>query len=321
MSPRVPVQLGVHIGQQNLPMAELRDLWRRLDESGVDWISVWDHLYEVPPAGGTQPHFEGLTTLGALCADTRNARIGVLVCYVGFRNPAYLAKAATTLDHISEGRFELGLGAGWAEDEALAYGYDFPPLGTRFEMVEDAMPLVKRMLTQERTTYEGRFYSVDDAANLPQPVRGRIPLWIGGIGERRTPRLVVDHADGWNAAYIPPELFGELNTIIDGMCAEDGRDPSSVERSANLGFYLTTDPSRVATIEADIRASAGDLADRLIGGAIMGTPDTAFDRVMEYVDAGAQGVNVALRAPVDQDALTAYLDEVIPAVRKATAGI
>ena len=91
---------GVHIGQQNLEASALRSLWRRLDDAGVDWISVWDHLYEAPPAGGTLPHFEALTTLGALAADTRNARIGILVMYPGYRNPALLAKAATTVDHL-----------------------------------------------------------------------------------------------------------------------------------------------------------------------------------------------------------------------------
>src|SRR3546814_8187767 len=127
------VSLGVHVGQQAMSMAALRSRWRRLDDAGVDWISVWAHLYEAPPAGGTIDHFEALSTLGALAADTSRARLGCLVFCVLYRNPALLAKAATTLDHISDGRFELGLGAGWHEPEAEAYGYEFPPLGQRLD--------------------------------------------------------------------------------------------------------------------------------------------------------------------------------------------
>ena len=107
------VGFGVHIGPQNATIAELRQLWTWLDRAGVDWISVWDHLYEAPPAGGTVDHFEAAATLGALAADTRSARLGCLVFCVAYRNPGLLAKTATTIDHISGGRFELGLGAGW----------------------------------------------------------------------------------------------------------------------------------------------------------------------------------------------------------------
>ena len=129
------LRLGVHVGQQNMSMASLRQLWRKLDGQ-VDWISAWDHFYEAPPAGGTIDHFEAMTTLGALAADTQHATIGVMVLYVGYRNPASIAKAASTLDHISNGRFELGLGAGWHAQEANAFGYDFLSVGIRLDMLE-----------------------------------------------------------------------------------------------------------------------------------------------------------------------------------------
>ena len=112
------VALGVHIGQQNLEIGELRSIWRRFDEARLDWISLWDHFYEAPPEGGIRDHFETLTTLGALAADTSHARIGCLVFYPGYRNPALLAKAAVTLDHLSGGRFTLGIGGGWHQPEA-----------------------------------------------------------------------------------------------------------------------------------------------------------------------------------------------------------
>src|SRR5687767_13990697 len=124
----MPTSFGVHIGPQNIKMADLRALWRDLDQRGVDWISLWDHFYETtpPPDGnmdsfGGLDHLETLTALGALAADTRNARLGVLVLYVGYRTPGVLARAATTLDHLSNGRFEIGLGAGWHEWECRAF--------------------------------------------------------------------------------------------------------------------------------------------------------------------------------------------------------
>ena len=113
-----PVKFGAHLGQQNLKIDEIRALWRRFDSAGLDWISLWDHFYEAPPAGGTQPHFEAISLLGALATETKRAQIGCLVFYPGYRNPAALAKAATTIDHLSGGRFNLGLGAGWHEWEA-----------------------------------------------------------------------------------------------------------------------------------------------------------------------------------------------------------
>lgn len=312
------IQLGAHIGMQNASMEELRALWRYLDASGLDWLSVWDHLYEVPPAGGTQPHFESLTTLGALCADTSNVRVGVLVFYVGYRNPAYLAKAATTLDHISGGRFELGLGGGWAKAEAEAYGYGFPSLGTRMDMVEDALPLVRSMLSQERTSYQGSFFATEDAANIPQPLRP-VPIWVGGTGEKRTPRIAAEYADGWNVPYVSPRQYRFLNERVDAACEAAERDPATLERSVNLGFYLATDQDQLVRTETQLREATKDMPVDFLEGVLLATPDQAVERLMEYVQAGAQGINVALRPPVDTEALAAYLEVVVPAVRKEAA--
>lgn len=313
----VPVSLGAHVGQQNMSMDDMRGLWRRLDGAGLDWISVWDHLYEVPPAGGTQPHFEAVATLGALAAETSRARIGCLVFYVGYRNPALLAKIAVTVDHISGGRFELGLGSGWAELEARAHGYDFPPLGRRMDMLEEAVPLVARLLTGTRTTHTGTYFRTIDAAVLPPPVRGHLPMWVGGIGEKRTLRIAARHADGWNAPYVTPGEFGRLCGVLDRWCEVEERDPADIERTVNLMFHVSMDDAHAARVAGDLESRWGDMAERVMGGALLGTPDQAVARVMEYVEAGADGVNVALRAPIDDEALTAYLDLVVPAVRNA----
>jgi F420-dependent oxidoreductase-like protein len=310
--------LGAHVGQQNLTMDELRACWRRLDDAGLDWISAWDHFYEAPPAGGTVDHFEAVATLAALACETRNARLGCLVFYVGYRNPAALAKAATTLDHLSHGRFELGLGAGWHAQEAKAYGYDFPGVGTRLDMLEEALPLIRSLLTEDRTTFEGTHFRAEDASCLPRPVQERLPIWVGGVGEKRTLRMTAKHADGWNAAYISPSELSRLNGVLDGWCETEGRDPATVERAINLMFMLATDGAGLDRIRRQLQEQWGEMADRVAGGALLCTPDEAADRIAEYTDAGADMVNVALRAPWDPDALDAYLGDVVPAVKART---
>ena len=309
------MKLGIHIGPQNLPMDELRKAWRHFDDAGVDWISIWDHLYEAPPAGGTIDHFETVSTLGALCAETRNVRVGCLVFYVGYRNPALLAKTAASLDHLSGGRFELGLGAGWHEWEAQAYGYDFPSLGTRMDMLDESLQLVTSMLRNERTTFEGTHFRTDDVSNLPRPVQDHLPIWVGGIGEKRTLPMAARYADGWNAAYVSPQEFGRLNGVLDAACEAIDRDPASIRRTINVQFVVGADAAD-AQREIDLaRESGGPMVDRVLAGAITGTVDTVAEQLAAYGEAGADGVNLALRAPWNVEALDGVLNDVLPSLR------
>ena len=308
------LRLGAHVGQQNMTMSEMRALWRNLDER-LDWISAWDHLYEAPPAGGTVPHFEALTVLGALAASTEQAQIGCLVFYVGYRTPGVLAKAATTLDHITGGRFNLGLGSGWHEPEARAFGYPFPSVSTRFDMLDEAATIIRSLLTNDRTTFTGEHFSVDNASCLPQPMQARLPIWIGGMGEKRTLPLVAKHADGWNVPYVSAQEFARLSAILDDRCRDAGREPSSVRRSINLTFNLRSTRAEADAEVEKLKSAWGPAFERVSSGGLLGTPDDALERIRAYVEAGAQDVNIALRAPWDGDALQAYLTEVVPAVR------
>ena len=235
-------------------------------------------------------------------------RLGCLVFYVGYRNPGLLAKSAVTIDHISSGRFELGIGGGWHEWEAAAYGYDFPPVGRRLDMLDEAAQLLTSYFTEDRTTHDGTYFRADDASMLPRPVRGRLPIWIGGVGEKRTLKMAAQYADGWNAAYVSPEEFGRLGRVLDEHCERLGRDPSTIERSINVMFDLGKDVDELA-------AQWGPMWERVRGGSLHGDPDEAASRLAEYRDAGADLVNVALRAPVDLDLLDGYLTEIAPAFR------
>ncbi len=147
------VQFGAHVGAQNATVEELRALWKWLDSAGMDWISLWDHLYEAPPAGGTQPHFEAFSMLGALAVDTSQARLGCLCFCSQYRNIGLLMKGAISVDHLSAGRFELGMGSGWHEQEAEAFGFDFPSQGGRFKVLEGQMQAVNKWRNGERVTH------------------------------------------------------------------------------------------------------------------------------------------------------------------------
>jgi alkanesulfonate monooxygenase SsuD/methylene tetrahydromethanopterin reductase-like flavin-dependent oxidoreductase (luciferase family) len=269
-------------------------------------------------------HFEAVATLAAMAVETEQARLGCLVFYVGYRNPGLLAKAAVTIDHLSGGRFELGLGGGWHQWEAEAFGYDFPPVSTRLDMLDEATELITSLLRPaagneiRRTSYQGRHYRASDASCLPPPVGDKLPIWIGGVGEKRTLRTAARLADGWNAAYIPAGEYRLLGTVLDRWCETEGRDPGEIERSVNLIFAMGSDQASADRAGEQLDTEWGPLAERIRGGALLGRPDQAVEQVMAYVEAGADLVNIAIRAPFDREALEAYVDQVVPEVRRSS---
>src|SRR5919205_3298796 len=191
---RAPITLDLHLPNFNYPDTPAEDLFERLveiattaEDSGFSSITVMDHLHQIPGVGPrTNFMLEGKTVLGALAARTTRANLGLLVGGVTYRNPALAAKIATTLDVISGGRAFLGLGAAWFEDEHRAYGYDFPPLRERLDRLGEALQIARAMFTQPRSSFAGRYYRTADVMNVPQPLRGDLPIVVGGSGERRT---------------------------------------------------------------------------------------------------------------------------------------
>jgi len=307
------VQFGVHVGVQNATVEQLRTLWTWLDAVGVDWISLWDHLYEAPPAGGTQPHFEAFSMLGALAADTTRARLGCLVFCSQYRNVGIVMKGAISVDHLSRGRFELGMGSGWHDQEATAFGFDFPSIGQRFKVLESQLNAITAWRKGERVTQSSPGVELTDASMVPGPM-GRLPIWIGGTGRQKTLRLAGAFADGWNAAYVSPADYRELNGILDDWCATAGRDPADVERSINLSWGVSRED--IGAVESQLRDQWGPAADRIISGSLLGRPSDAAEQVARFVDAGAQMVNIAIRPPWDQDLLADYIEQVVPALRR-----
>lgn len=288
---------GVHTGLQHTTSDDLRRLWRQIEDLGFGWISIWDHFYGATGLPDDAACFEAVAMHAALACETSRVRVGSLVYSVGYRHPAVLAKMITAIDHLSGGRADLGLGAGWAQVEYDAYGIEFPPAGTRLDQLAESARVIRGLLHDETTSYEGHWFTVRDARNEPRPVQGALPIWIGGGGERRTLRIVAESADGWNVPFVSPETFTHKNSVLDRHCEELGRDPSAVRRSVNLG---------IAWSEESLRAQFGALADMVRPGVLTGSDDEVVDRIGRYVDAGADQINLALRAPFDTEALERF---------------
>lgn len=304
----MPIKLGLHTGPQEIEMAELLKLWKTADEGGLHWISVWDHFYANPIEESKEPCFEGVATMAALAATTKNVRVGCLVFCSLFRNPGLLAKAAVTIDHISNGRVELGLGGGWFKEEFEDFGYSFPPIAERLDQLEESLQVMQGLLHEGKITFKGKYYEFNDAVCTPRPVQKKLRIWVGGRGPKRTPRIAAQYANGFNLPYLSPEEFKDRNDKVTQFCDKFARDPADIERTINVGFYMGADEAAAERNKKGL--DRFDESRR--AGMLTGTPAQVVDRIGEYLENGAQGLNVAIRPPVDWDAFQAYLEEVVP---------
>ena len=302
------IDVGLHTGPQEISMDDLRRVWTRADEAGFRWISVWDHFYANPLRDRTEPCFEGVASMAALAALTKRVEVGCLMFCALYRSPALLAKAAVTIDHISGGRANLGVGAGWMQEEFEEFGYRFPPIGERFEHMEEALKIIRALFEEDSVTFEGRHYHVYNAVCSPRPVQKRLPLWVGGRGPKRTPQMAARYADGFNIPYVSPEDFKARQEVVDRTCEEIGRDPAGVKRTVNLGFYMGAD----AKAAERNREGTKRMDPTMQGGMIVGTADEAIEHMEKFVAVGAQGINIATRPPIDWDAFEAFIENVLP---------
>jgi probable F420-dependent oxidoreductase len=237
----MPVRVGVQVQPQHADFDSMRRAWRELDEMGVDVIYTWDHFF--PLSGDPDgKHFECLTTMASLAENTRNAEIGALVVCNSYRNPELLADAHRTVDHISGGRVVLGIGAGWFEKDYDEYGYEFGTAGSRLRALGESLPRIRARL---------------DELN-PPPLR-RIPILIGGSGEKVTLRLVARHADAWHS-FGDADTYRRKAEILAGHCAEAGRDPAEIERTWGVRDKLLdhADDLRAAGVQQMVLGIGGD---------------------------------------------------------------
>jgi F420-dependent oxidoreductase-like protein len=284
---------GVHTGLQHTTTDELVDLWQRIEAAGYGWISIWDHFYAADLTGSPHCH-EAVAAHTALACTTTRVRCGSLVYCVGYRHPAVLANALATIDHLSHGRADIGLGAGWSQLEYDAYGIPFPSVGTRMNMLEESAACVRGLLHDESTTFEGEHFHLHEAQCVPRPVQPKLPIWIGGGGEKRTLRIAAQYADGWNIPFVAPDEFARKRSILHRHCEDVGRDPSEITCAVNVGL---------AWREEDLEPQFGNLRMAVRPGVLMGSDDEVLARIGEYVTAGADQLNIAVRAPWDPEGL------------------
>lgn len=258
-----PLRIGIKLSQDQ-PIETYREVWRIADEAGFDHCWAMDHLASIGSVGDDRPIFDGWELLAGMAVATQRVRIGLMVTGITYRNPALLAKIATTVDHLSGGRLEFGIGAAWAANEHEMYGIS--GLDHRVGLLSEGLRIMKMLWTQERTDFEGRYFTMRNAVANPKPVQKPYPpIWVGAGGPT-TLRLTARHADVWNATGAM-ESAVEGSRQLDELCAEIGRDPGEIRRSVQVP--AGSDPAElVDRLHRHYEAGFSELVVMLSGGSM-----------------------------------------------------
>jgi F420-dependent oxidoreductase-like protein len=311
-----PIRFGIQTGQQGVEWAQMLDLWKKADEWGYDSLWAFDHFYPifVDPQG---PCLEGWTVLSALAQATKRARIGHLVNGNTYRNPCVLAKMAASLDHISNGRLNLGIGAGWFELEHRSFGIDFKTVPQRLAALDEACQIILGMFTREKTTLHGKHYHVTDAMGRPAPVqKPHPPIMIGGSGQKVLLRIVAQYADMWNS-NAPAERMQELIQVIERHGDEVGRDTNEIEKTVMIPLAYGAGPERQRMM-CNLVAAMGQTTPEKAREAIMiGDKQECLDTIERYSKAGVTHFIFMLFTPYVIDEIQGFIEDVAPAARTA----
>ena len=303
-------RLGYQIPNFTYPGVETPGLFAEVarqaaaaDASGFDTVLLMDHFYQLPMLGPPDANMlECYTTLGALARETSTVRLGALVTGNTYRNPTLLAKSITALDVVSGGRAQLGIGAGWFEFEHDSLGFEFKTFTDRFEKLEEALQIILPMLRDETPSFAGTHYTVQDAINHPAPI-SRIPVMIGGSGEKKTLRMVAQYADESNLTSPASELPHKLE-VIAAHCERLGRDRSTLTVSQHLNVVLAPTHEQafsefadaLALRDIDLRNADDDFRTMIEAMVILGDPDEVGGRLREIVALGADGLTMSAPA-------------------------
>ncbi len=289
-------------GQNGLNWDNFKRIARAVEDSGFAGLYRSDHFTNPNP-----PDLDSLelwVSLTWLAGHTQRIEFGPLVTPVSFRDPVFTARMGKDVDDLSGGRLHLGVGAGWQQREHEMFGYPLLDVRDRLARFEEGLEVIAQLLENgEPVEFEGEYYELNEAMLLPRPQRpGGPPILIGGNGEKRTLRLVADYADMWNAVYVPPARFAELNRVLDGYLAEEGRAPGNVHRSLMTGLVFGRDEAEVQR-KLDARQRTAD--DLWARGVVVGTASQVVDRLGEFAEAGAQRVMLQWLDLDDMDGLEA----------------
>jgi F420-dependent oxidoreductase-like protein len=308
------VKLGALAWNQYTPWADLREAGIRADRLGFDSIWTWDHLY--PIVGSHEgPILEGWLTLAAWAERTERAKLGLMVGANTFRNPALVAKMATTLDHISGGRAILGIGGAWFETEHSAYGIEFGGSpGERLRWLEEAVKIMRGMLHGEKPSGD-RFYTTHEVRNDPPPVQDRLPLLIGGGGEKKTLRIVARYADACNVGG-GFENVKRKDEILRRHCEEVGRDESEIERTVGMGMcVIRDDPDEAQQIAADIFRRNGNAEPWK--NQLVGTAEQVVEAMRPFLGIGFRHFIIGFPSPHDSESMERLMRDVKPELERA----
>lgn len=288
----------------------------RIESLGLDSLWVYDHFHTVPEPT-QESTFEAWSLMAAFAVATERVRLGQMCTCNSYRPPSYLAKVASTIDAMSGGRLEFAIGAGWYEEEYLAYGYDFPKPSIRIGQLDEAMHIIKAMWTQDGASFEGEHYRIDGAINHPKPIqKPHPPIWIAGGGEQLTLRVVAEHADYSNYAGNI-ETFRAKGAILDRHCEAIGRDPASIGRTTHLIIVVASDEASLKSKLERAAAQGGRPVDKYVKSPIVlaGTSEQVTERLAEFRDEGCVHVIGYLPDTVWGDGLEVLAEEVVPHLR------
>jgi alkanesulfonate monooxygenase SsuD/methylene tetrahydromethanopterin reductase-like flavin-dependent oxidoreductase (luciferase family) len=311
-----PIRLGALCWNQYATWPQLREAGVRADRLGYHDIWTWDHLY--PIVGDHRgPMFEGWLTLAAWAEATQRARIGLMVGANTFRNPALVAKMATTLDHISSGRVTLGIGGAWFETEHRAFGLEFGASpGERLRWLDEAVRIMRGMLDGEEPSGE-RYYATTRVRNDPRPVQRRLPILVGGGGERRTLRTVARYADACNLGG-GFEKVRRKEEVLRRHCSEVGRDESEIERTVGMGVcIIRDDPAEAQRISSELFAHNGHA--RRWPNQLIGTPEQVAEIMRPFLGIGYRHFSIGFPAPYDVESMERLISEVVPMLEPSAA--
>lgn len=311
-----PIRFGLETLTEGAPWNELLYIWRFADNLGFDSLWTSDHMTPSILPDTTTPVFDGWTALAALAAGTKHARCGVMITANGYRNPALLAKMAATVDHISNGRLNMGIGSGWHEPEHRMYGYPFPPPAERVHRMGEAVQIMQALWTRRRASFSGRYYQLDRAICEPKPVQRRIPIWIGGGGDQLTARYVARYADAWNF-IASPELGKAKLAALQRHCTIENRDYDAIEKTLMfLDMHLTEDPNEATRFlhRRLEERSRSVIADRPLEDLrrthLIGSPSNMSELIEEHINNGFTHFAVQVIYPYDYQGIERFHNEV-----------
>lgn len=308
-----PIKFGLFAPQVGAPWSVIKERAQLADRLGYDSIWFVDHMWSrgMPDVD----HLEAWTLMSATAAVTERLRIGTLVLCNSYRNPALLAKMASSLDHVSNGRFVLGMGAGWMDEEYRAYGYPFPSTRVRIEQLEEALAVIKRLFTEGRASFQGKYYAVDEAANNPKPVQQPgPPILIGGAGEKYLLRVVAEHADIWNCPNNVAPLLPQRLETLRRHCDAVGRDPDEIEVSEQTIMVLGRDEQDLQQKIAGAKAMLGKVFD-IDQTALIGTPEQLIEAIQARSRQGVTFFTTLFGDLNQPDTIELFAQKVMPAFR------